>query len=57
MALIRQGVSTKFDLAITGQGQPRVIIYIDFVESLMVYAKFKDHGTSVVRKEKSVQQF
>ena len=31
-----------------GQGQPRVIIYIKFVEleSLMLHAKFQDHRTS-----------
>ena len=31
-----------------GQGQPRVIIYIDFVEleSPMIHAKFQDHRTS-----------
>ena len=31
-----------------GQGQPRVIIYLNFVEleSLMLHAKFKDHRTS-----------
>ena len=31
-----------------GQGQPRVIIYIDFVEleSPMLHAKFQDHRTS-----------
>ena len=31
-----------------GQGQPRVIIYINFVEleSLMLHAKFQDHKTS-----------
>ena len=30
-----------------GQGQPRVIVYINFVEleSPMLYAKFHDHGT------------
>ena len=32
-----------------GQGQPRVIIYINFVElaSPMLHAKFQDHRTSV----------
>ena len=31
-----------------GQGQPRVIIYINFVdiESPMLHAKFQDHRTS-----------
>ena len=31
-----------------GQGQPRVIIYINFVEieSTMIHAKFQDHRTS-----------
>ena len=40
---------TQFDLAVkVGQGQPRVIIYIDFVElqSLILHAKFQDHRTS-----------
>ena len=33
---------------IIGQGQPRVIIYINFVEleSPMLHAKFQDHRTS-----------
>ena len=32
----------------TGQGQPGVIVYINFVEleSLMQHAKFQDHRTS-----------
>ena len=32
----------------TGQGHPRVIIYINFVEleSPMLHAKFQDHRTS-----------
>ena len=31
-----------------GQGQPRVIIYINFVEleSPMLHVKFQDHGSS-----------
>ena len=31
-----------------GQGQPRVVIYINFVEleSPMIHAKFQDHKTS-----------
>ena len=38
-------VSTKTRI---GQGQPRVIIYINFVEleSPMLHAKFQDHRTS-----------
>ena len=43
------GISTisKFG-EIDGQGQPRVINYINFVdlECLMVHAKFQDQGTS-----------
>ena len=40
-------VSTKTSKI--GQGQPRVIIYITFVEleSPMLHAKFQDHRTSV----------
>ena len=36
-----------------GQGQPRVIIYITFVEleSPMLHAKFQDHRTSVSGEE------
>ena len=39
-------VSTKTSKI--GQGQPRVIIYINFVEleSPMLHAKFQDHRTS-----------
>ena len=43
---------TQFDLAVIyiyiGQGQPRVIININFVEleSPMLHAKFQDHRTS-----------
>ena len=39
-------VSTKTNKI--GQGQPRVIIYINFVEleSQMLHAKFQDHRTS-----------
>ena len=39
-------VSTKTSKI--GQGQPRVIIYINFVEleSLMLHVKFQDHRTS-----------
>ena len=39
-------VSTKTSK--TGQGQPRVIIYMNFVEfeSPMLHAKFQDHRTS-----------
>ena len=41
---------TKFDLPVLklGQGQPRVIIYIKFVEieSPMIHTKFRDHRTS-----------
>ena len=38
---------TQFDLEV-GQGEPRVIIYINFVEldSPMIHAKFQDHRTS-----------
>ena len=42
----RPTVSTKTNTI--GQGQPRVIIYIKFVEleSEMLHAKFQDHRTS-----------
>ena len=32
---------------LTGQGKPRVTIYINFVElvALMMHAKFQDHST------------
>ena len=41
-----------------GQGQPRVIIHINFVdlESPMVYAKFKNHGTSG-SEEEDIERF
>ena len=44
-------VSTKTSKM--GQGQPRVIIYINFVEleSPMLHAKFQDHRTSVSGEE------
>ena len=44
-------VSTK--ISKIGQGQPRVIIYINFVklESPMLHAKFQDHRTSVSGEE------
>ena len=44
-------VSTKTSKI--GQGQPRVIININFVEleSPMLHAKFQDHRTSVSGKE------
>ena len=44
-------VSTKTSKI--GQGQPRVIIYINFVEleSPMLHAKFQDHRTSSSEKK------
>ena len=46
MVLYGPTVSTKTTKI--GQGQPRVIIYINFVEleSPMLHAKFQDHRTS-----------
>ena len=40
--------STKTNKIHVGQSQPRVIIYINFVEleSPMLHAKFQDHRTS-----------
>ena len=46
---------TQFDLAVTllSQGQPRVIIFINFVEleSRMLHAKFQVHRTSGSEEE------
>ena len=44
-------VSTKTSKI--GQGQPRVIIYINFegLESSMLHAKFQDHRTSGSEEE------
>ena len=44
----RKALATKFDLAKIGQGQPRVIIYTNYVELEfpMLHAKFQDHRTS-----------
>ena len=45
----RKALVTKFDpCRKIGQGQPRVIIYINFVEleSPILHAKFQDHRTS-----------
>ena len=45
-------VSTKTSKIHVGQGQPRVIIYINFVEleSPMLHAKFQDIGLLVLEK-------
>ena len=40
-----------------GHGQPRVIIYINFVESPMLHAKIQDHRTSGSGEEDFIKVF